>query len=173
MRQRISNTSYKQRTSFLFKRINTSISSSNLYTATSKETMLASFPTRIQQLTGDSTFCGLVAIFRHLVVCAQIQYTDYCVLNWLFLITPQELWSRYHVTAAYPMAPVYPGNVPAYLPNGYPAENTAIHESWQKRMKEWLEDAHINKALIEHFLSLPTTGAPRSLSKHIDRQFKR
>ena len=116
--------------------------------------MLARFPTRIQQLTEDPTLYGLVAIFRHLIVCAQSQYTDHCVLNWLFFIVPSELWTRYHATMAYPTAPVYQGNVPAYLPNGSPAENTAIREAWQKRMNVWTEDVNMNKALIEHFMSL-------------------
>ena len=82
--------------------------SSNLYTATSKETTLASFPTMIRQLIGDSTHCGLITIFRHLIGCAQSQYTDYCVLNSLFLVVPSELWTRYHTAATYPTAPVYP-----------------------------------------------------------------
>ena len=54
----------------------------------------------------------------------------------------------------YPTAPVHPGNVRVYLPLGSPAENTAIHETWQKRMKDWLENANMNKALIKSLLSL-------------------
>ena len=116
--------------------------------------MLASFPTRIQQLTGEPTLHGQVTILRYLIVCTQSQYTNYCVLKWLYLVVPSELWTRYRITAAYPIAQIYPGNVPAYLPNRSPAEKMAIRKSWQKRMKDWLEDAHMNKALIERFLSL-------------------
>ena len=65
------------------------MSSSNLYTATFKELMLASFPTRIQQLTGDPTLHSLVTIFRHLIVCAQSQYTNYGVFNWLCIVVSQ------------------------------------------------------------------------------------
>ena len=52
------------------------------------------------------------------------------------------------------MANVHPGNVPAYLPQGSPAENMVIRETWQKVMKEWPKDANVNKALVKWFLSL-------------------
>ena len=91
--------------------------------------MLASFSTRIQQLAGDPTLYGIVSLFWHLIVYAQNQYTSYSVLNWLYLDVPQELWTRYNTTAAYPTTPTHPVNTPAYLPLGPLAENMAIQKT--------------------------------------------
>jgi hypothetical protein len=49
--------------------------------------ILSDFPTRrIQQLIGEPRLYGLVAIFRHMFTCAQIQLTNYGILKWLYLV---------------------------------------------------------------------------------------
>ena len=55
----------------------------------------------------------------------------------------------------HPVAPVYPRNVPAYHPQGSLAENTTIHKTLQKAMKDWHKDTNMNKALVEQCVSLP------------------
>ena len=137
------------------------MSTSSLYTATPNEAMLASFPTRIQQLTGDPTLCGLITIFRHHIVCAQSQYTDYCVLNLLYLVVPLELWTRYHTNTVHPNAPAYPGNVPAYLPHVSPVENTAIHETYLAEDNAGLAGGREHEQGTHRtFIVPPTTGIP-------------
>ena len=65
---------------------------SNLYQATSKESMVAGFPATIQGIIREPMQRELLRIFRHLITCSQSHVTNYCDLNWLFLFVPQNMW---------------------------------------------------------------------------------
>ena len=93
---------------FNYKHTLASMSSSNMYSATSKELMQGSFATRVQQLTGDLMRCSPVAIFMHMITCAQCQFTKYCVLNWVYLVVPIEVLPMYHSAVLNQTSMVYP-----------------------------------------------------------------
>ena len=129
---------------------------SNVYQATSKESMVASFPATIQGIIGEPTQCKLLRVFRHMITCSQSYVTNYCDLNWLLLVVPHNMWQYYTSDAPkqYPTPPTYPGDTPPYNDNGSAAANTVISKTWQSQQKDYAECMHINKALTERFLSI-------------------
>ena len=60
----------------------------------------------------------------------------------------------YPAIMVYPTPPVHPGDVPVYLPNGSPAENTAIQGMWQMNRRGWHKDANMSEALVKKNLTL-------------------
>ena len=64
-----------------------------MYAATviSKETMTTGFPPTNQSITGKPTLGDLFRAYRHLMYCAQSQFTVYHTLNWLFLVVPPNM----------------------------------------------------------------------------------
>ena len=73
-------------------------------TIISKETITAGFPPTIQQITGTPTLGDLFRAYRHLMYCAQSQFTAYHTLNWLFLVVPPTMWYM-HSVDPYPVEP--------------------------------------------------------------------
>ena len=65
---------------------------SNVYQATSKESMVASFLATIQGIIREPTQRELLRVFRHMITCSQSHVTNYCDLNWLLLVVPHNMW---------------------------------------------------------------------------------
>ena len=91
--------------------------------------MVTGFPATIQGIIGEPTQCELLRIFRHMITCSQSHVSNYCELNWLFLVVPHNTWQYYtsDATKLYPAPPAYPGDAPPYDNNGSPVANTIIH----------------------------------------------
>ena len=127
------------------------------YAPTSKESMIVGFPTPIHSIIGDPSLHGLLQLFRHLIKCAQRHYTSYIILDWLFIVVPSNLWHMHHAKAGFLAIPPHPGDNPSYDNSEGLADNTTIHKMWQHAMKNWMECANMNKALVKCFLSLIPT----------------
>ena len=93
---------------------------SKVYQATSKESMVAGFPATIQGIIGEPTQRELLRVFIHIITCSQSHVTNYCDLNWIFLVVPHNMWLYYtsDVPNLYPAPPAYPGDAPLYDDNG-------------------------------------------------------
>ena len=129
---------------------------SNVYQATSKESMVAGFPATIQRIIGETTQHKLLRVFRHMITCSQSHVTNNCDLNWLLLVVPHSMW-QYCTSDApdrYPAPPTYPGDAPPYNNNGSTVTNTVIRKTLKSHQKDYAECMHMNKALTERFLSL-------------------
>ena len=129
---------------------------SNVYQATIKESMVAGFTATIQGIIGEPTQRKLLRVFRHMITCSQSHVTNYCDLNWLFLVVPHNMWQYYTSNSPerYPAPPTYPGDVPPYKDNVSVVANTVICETFQSHQKDYAECMHMNKALTERFLSI-------------------
>ena len=129
---------------------------SNVYQAISKESMVAGFPATIQGIIGEPTQCKLLHVFRHMITCSHSYVTNYCDLNWLFLVIPHNMWQYYTSDAPdqYPAPPTYPGDASPYDDNSSAVVNTVIRDIWQSQQKDFVECMHMNKALTERFLSI-------------------
>ena len=125
-------------------------------TIISKETMTAGFPPTIQQITGTPTLGDLFRAYRHLMYCAQSQFTAYHALNWLFLVVPPNMWDI-HSVDAYPTAPANPGLAPRYGNVDSPLAIINAKDTYNIGNKNFQEDANMNRALTERFLSLFST----------------
>ena len=112
---------------------------SNVYQATSKESMVANFPATIQGIIGEPTQRELLRFFRHMITCSQSHFTNYCELNWIFLVVPHNMWQYYtsYAPDQYPAPPTYPGDAPPYDDNGSAVANTVIRETWQSQQKDF------------------------------------
>ena len=115
-------------------------------TIISKETMTAGFPPTIQQITGTPTLGDLFRAYRHLVYCAQSQFTAYHVLNWLFLVVPPNMWNM-HLVDAYPTAPANPGLAPNHGNIDSPLGIINAKYTYNNRNKNFQEDVNMNLAL--------------------------
>ena len=111
---------------------------SNVYQATSKESMVTGFPETIQGIIGEPTQHKLLRVFRHMITCSQSNVTNYCDLIWLFLVVPHNMWQYYTSNAPdrYPAPPTYPGDAPPYDNNGSAVANTVIRDTWQSQQSE-------------------------------------
>ena len=116
--------------------------------------MITGFPPQVAGITGDPTLRELLRIFRHMIECAQSQMMNYCILNWLFLVVPANMWTIYHPTSPYPDPPGFPGDAPSYDNGGGNTQNATIRDQRQLNKKNWAEDLNMNKALTERFLDL-------------------
>ena len=119
-------------------------------TIISKETMTAGFPPTIQQITGTPTLGDLFRACRHLMYCAQSQFTTYHVFNWLFLVVSPNMWNI-HLVDAYPIAPANPGLVPRYGNTDSPLSIINVKDAYNIGNKTFQEDANMNCALTERF----------------------
>ena len=129
---------------------------SNVYQATSKESMVAGFPATIKGIIGKPTQRKLLRVFRHMITCSQSHVTNYCDLNCLFLVIPHNMWHYYTSNAPdqYPAPPTCPGDAPPYDDNGSTVANTVIRKTWQSQQKDFAECMLMNKALTKRFLSI-------------------
>ena len=129
---------------------------SNVYQATSKDSMVAGFPITIEGIIGEPTQRELLRVFRHMITCYQSHVTNYFDLNWFFLVVPHNMWQYYTSDAPdqYPAPPTYPGDAPPYDDNGSAVANTVIRETWQSQQKNYAECMHMNKAPTDSFLSI-------------------
>jgi hypothetical protein len=125
-------------------------------TITSKETMTAGFPPIIQSISGTPTLGDLFRAYRHLMYCAQSQFTAFHPLNWLFLVVPPNMWDM-HSTEAHPAPPANPGAAPNYGIIGTPLDIINAKDTYNTANKNFQEDANMNRALTERFLSLFAT----------------
>ena len=125
-----------------------------LYHSTSKEEMITGFPPQVAGNTGDPPRRELLRVFRHMIECAQLQMTNYCILNWLFLVVPANTWTIYPSTSPYPDPPGFPGDALSYNNGGRNTQNATIRDQWQLNNKNWVEDLNMNKVLTERFLAL-------------------
>ena len=118
--------------------------------------MVAGFPAIIQGIIREPTQRELLCVFRHMITCYQSHVTNYCDLNWIFLIVPHNMWQYYTSDAPeqYPAPPTYPGDAPPYADNGSAVANTPIQKTWQSQQKDYAECMHMNKALTKRFLSI-------------------
>ena len=110
---------------------------SNVCQATSKESTVAGFPATIQGIIREPTQRELLRVFWYMITCSQSHVTNYCDLNWLFLVVPHNMW-RYYTSDApdqYPAPPTYPGDAPPSNTNGSAVANTVIRETWQSQQK--------------------------------------
>ena len=105
---------------------------SNVYQATSKESMVAGFPATIKGIIGEPTQRELLRVFRHMITCSQSHVTNYCDLNWLFLVVSHNMCYYYTIDAPnqYPAPPTSPGDAPRYDDNGSSVANTVTRETW-------------------------------------------
>ena len=90
--------------------------------------MVASFQETIQGIIGETTQRELLCVFRHMITCSQSHVTNYCDLNWLFLVVPHNMW-QYYISDApdlYPAPLSYLGDAPPYDDNGSTVANTVI-----------------------------------------------
>ena len=127
--------------------------SGNLHPARTKEQFTAGFPTIIPAITGDMNLRGLIRVWQHCKNCAQKTETNYDAQNYLYVVLPPALWP-YFSTRAYPTAPVDPGTNPSYDTGENATVNTTIRDQWQLNNKNFEEDKHINRALVDRFLRL-------------------
>ena len=127
---------------------------SNVYEATSKESMVAGFPETIQEIIGEPTQRELLLIFRHMITYSQSHVTNYCDLNWLLLVVPHDMWQYYtsNVPNRYPAPPTYRGDAPPYDNNGSAVANTVIREIWQSHQKYYAECMYMNKEPTKRFI---------------------
>ena len=104
-----------------------------------------------------------------MITCYQSHVTNYCDLNWVFLIVPHNMWQYYTSDAPnrYPAPPTYPGDAPPYDDNYSAIANTFICETWQSHQKDYAECIHMNKALTERFLSIFVNEHPRGYNATI------
>ena len=111
---------------------------SNVYQATSKESMVAGFPATIQGIIGEPTQHELLRVFRNMITCYQSHVTNYCDLNWLFLLVPHNMWQYYTSDGPdhYPSPQTYPGDAPQYDDNSFTVSSTVIRETWQSNQKD-------------------------------------
>ena len=118
--------------------------------------MMAGFPATIQGIIGEPTQREILRVFRHMITYSQSHVTNYCDLNWLFLVVPYNMWQYYTGDAPelYPATPAYPGDAPLYNNNGSTVANTFIRKTWRSNQKEYAECMHMNKAITELFLSI-------------------
>ena len=77
----------------------------SFYSPTSKETLIAGFPKKIQSIQGDPALRGLIMLFRHMIECSQNKCTIYSILNWLFLAFPVNIRPLYAPGTVYPVNP--------------------------------------------------------------------
>jgi hypothetical protein len=118
--------------------------------------MTAGFPPIIQSITGTPTLGDLFRAYRHLMYCAQSQFTAYHALNWLFLVVPPNMWDM-HSVEAHPAPPENPGAAPNYGLIGTPLDIINAKDTYNNKNKNFQEDANMNRALTERFLSLFAT----------------
>ena len=118
--------------------------------------MAAGFPPTIQQITGTPTLGDLFRAYRHLMYCAQSQFTAYHALNWLFLVVQPNMWDI-HSLDAYPTAPVNSGLTPRCGNVDSLLAFINAKDTYNIRNKNFQEDANMNRALTERFLSLFVT----------------
>ena len=142
---------------------------SNVYQATSKEPMVAGFPETIQGIIREPTQREILRVFRHIITCYQSHVTNYCEINWLFLVVPHNMWKYYTSDAPnlYPAPPTYPGDAPPYNDNGSAVANTVIRKTRQSQQKDYTECMHMNKALTERLLSIFTNKHRRGYNATI------
>ena len=95
--------------------------------------MVAGFPATIQGIIREPTQRELLHVFRHMITCSQSHVTNYCYLNWIFLVVPHNMWQYYTSDAPdlYPAPPAYQGGAPPYDDNGSTVANTVIRDTWQ------------------------------------------
>jgi hypothetical protein len=122
-------------------------------TIISKEMIMTGFPPTIQSITGTPTLGNLFQAYHHLMYCAQSQFTAYNALNWLFLVVPPNMWNM-HLVEPYPTAPENPGLAPNYGAVGTPLDIINAKDTYNNGNKNFQEDANMNRALTERFLSL-------------------
>ena len=127
---------------------------SSLYHSILKKEMMTGFQPQVAGITGDPTLRKLLHVFRHMIECAQSQMTNYCILNWLFLVVPPNMWTIYHPTSPFPHPPGFPGDAPSYDNGGGNTQNATIRDQWQLNNKNWAEDLNMNNARTERFLAL-------------------
>ena len=125
-------------------------------TIISKEAMTAGFPPTIQSITGTATLDNLFRAYCHLMYCTQSQFTAHHVLNWLFLVVPQNMWNM-HSSDAYPTAPANPGLAPNYGSINSPLAIINAKYTYNNGNKNFQEHVNMNRALTERFLSLFST----------------
>jgi hypothetical protein len=118
--------------------------------------MTAGFPPIIQSITGTPTLGDLFRAYRHLMYCAQSQFTAYHALNWLYLVVPPNMWDM-HSVEAHPAPPENPGAAPNYGIIGTPLDIINAKDTYNNKNKNFQEDANMNRALTERFLSLFAT----------------
>ena len=123
---------------------------SNVYQVTNKESMVAGFPATIQGIIGEPTQHELLRVFRHMITCSQSHVTNYCDLNWLFLVVPHNMWQYYTSDSPdqYPAPPTYPGDAPPNDNNDSAVTNTVIRKTCQSQQKDYAYCMHMNKALL-------------------------
>ena len=76
--------------------------------------MTAGFPVTMQSITGTPMLRDLFRTYRHLMYCAELQFTVYHVLNWLFPVVPPNMWNM-HSIDPHPDPPESPGLAPNYI----------------------------------------------------------
>merc|ERR1712194_773406 len=97
--------------------------------------------------------------YRHLMYCAQSQFTAYHALNWLFLVVPPNMWGI-HSLDAYPTAPANPGLAPRYGNVDSPLAIINAKDTYNIGNKNFQEDANMNRALLH---AAPQPRPPRRL----------
>ena len=110
----------------------------SLYSLTSKETMIAGFPTKTYSITCTPALRGVITLSGHMTECAQSQYTIYSILNRLFLVVPATSWLFYALGTVYP---VYPQHKEKLL---HPSIAGA-----QKKIPQCETGGKINETLVE------------------------
>ena len=112
---------------------------STVYQATRKESMVAGFPETIQGIIREPTQRKILCVFRHIITCYRSHVTNYCEINWLFLVVPHNMWQYYTSDAPdqYPAPPTYPGDAPPNDNNDSAVTNTVIRETWQSQQKDY------------------------------------
>ena len=112
--------------------------------------MTTGFLPTIQSITGMSTLGDLFRAYRHLMYCAQSQFTVDHALNWLFLVVPPNMWYM-HLVDPHPDPPEKPGLAPNYETIGTPLDIINAKDTYNNRKKNFQEDANMNRALTERF----------------------
>lgn len=133
-------------------------SSYSLYAVIAKQTMIDGVPTLPQRMVGDPSMHGLFGAYHFLCICAQLQVTALCVLNYLFCVVPLSLWPQHADirTVTYVNQRLLP--VPecqSVYPFGATVSHIqAIKDIWLYNAKNWLKVKNMNTALTDTLMKL-------------------
>lgn len=127
-----------------------------IHIADSKSTILGGFPAKVAPIEGNPTLREQIQILWHIMNCAQSHYTDHSTMNWLYVCLPADLYKRFTIEA-YPVPPASPGDNSRISENNNATENERIKHKYDMDKNHYLEDKHMNQALIDRLSTLVST----------------
>ena len=125
----------------------------NLHPIRTKEILGSGFESPVPPIAGELNLRELIRVWKYYKKCAQQTETNYNDQNFLYTVLSDKLWP-YFSTRPKPNPPIDPGQNSSYNDNESQTYNTTVRDVWQLNNKNYEENKHLNRALVDRFLNL-------------------